>query len=547
MPNMNKVIKMQHWIGLLKLKLWLFKYQHMNFKQKYPATDLLGKGGFAEVYKATDLLLDRIVALKFFNNKDREKYNLLKEIGRSIQLEHPNICRYFGAELLETTNIHGGVDSIEVGVMEYLDGGTIKQYLKSNPTPIKKLLQDTLNGIAYLHTKGIIHRDIKPGNILIKLTNEGPIAKITDFGISKILETDHTSSSKLMGSVAYMAPEQFEPNTFGVNGKIDTKVDIWGFGIMVYELLTGKALFDAETTSSTAQVMKSILSEHYEDKVAILPEPYKQVVTKCLQRKAIDRPDAKQVLALLHTQDTEDTEQTKQIKKEVVAEKKTVVIPVPKKEVVSNPKPKPIAKKVVAKKKNKEFFIILIALGVFGLGFLIYSLTKKNKDDYSSFNTETEAAYPPTVTREEAAPAPPADLGGDTIPVTAAKKVTTQVSSAFLQNKIEAFLKDEEERDFEMLHSKYLTNVVRFFDIQYPTKDQLYASYNDQWSKTTDNENTVKSYDIERYEDGIIVTVLLDYTFYGINTQEWKTIRDIKNIYRFNNEGDFLEVYAKTD
>lgn len=266
----------------------------MDFKQRYqynPSNDLLGRGGFARVYRATDTLLDRTVALKFFINPQGDKqHTLIKEISKAIQLEHPNLCRYYDAALLESINFHGEKDVTEVGVIEYLDGGDLKTYLHRNPAYLIPLLRDVLQGLSFLHKNNIVHRDLKTQNILIKNSAEGPVAKITDFGISKVLDASSTSSSVLIGTIEYMAPEQFNPEKYGINGKISTNVDLWSFGVMVYELVTGNSLFGQSGGQTSAeQIMSRILKDGHTEAINQLPDPYRQVVQQCLVTDASKR------------------------------------------------------------------------------------------------------------------------------------------------------------------------------------------------------------------------------------------------------------------
>src|SRR5215213_9263550 len=108
----------------------------MDFHTRYefnPKTDLLSNGVFSKVYKATDTLLDRTVALKFFTSNTSEKYQVLNEIKKVIRFEHPNLCKYYDAAVLSTKNIVGEIEKFEVGIMEYLDAGDFTTYLKTNP------------------------------------------------------------------------------------------------------------------------------------------------------------------------------------------------------------------------------------------------------------------------------------------------------------------------------------------------------------------------------------------------------------------------------
>jgi len=264
----------------------------MDFKTRYqynPKTDLIGKGGFSKVFRAKDTsLLDRVVALKVFNSDVAGKYDIITEIKKVIDLDHQNICRYYDVEILNNTNAMGEEEHIQVGVLEYLDGGDLRTYVKNNPGQLSKLLIDVLAGLSYLHHQGIIHRDLKPANILVKNTPQGPIAKIIDFGISKNIESDNNpTSSLLLGSVKYMAPEQFVPGQFGINGKIDTNIDLWSFGLMVYEFVTDEEIFDLSgTNGNTAQIMQKILSEEInETKLKALPYPYGAIVDRCLKKR----------------------------------------------------------------------------------------------------------------------------------------------------------------------------------------------------------------------------------------------------------------------
>jgi len=238
----------------------------MNFKERYqynPITDLLGKGGFARVYKANDVLLDREVAIKVFNASDKGQYTVIEEIKKAIRLDHPNLLRYYDVAIVENTNALGEKDVIQIGVMELANAGDLKQFVNSFPDSpmLPVLLRQVLNGLEYLHQKGIVHRDLKPQNILLTNYDGVLTAKISDFGISKNLDSGTSSSSMAIGTIEYMAPEQFNPAKYGVNGKIHTNVDLWSFGIMAYELITNQPLFGQRGGHTTAeQIMNAILS-----------------------------------------------------------------------------------------------------------------------------------------------------------------------------------------------------------------------------------------------------------------------------------------------
>lgn len=267
----------------------------MDFQTRYifnPQADFLGKGGFSRVYRATDTLLERTVALKFFTSDVSEKYQVLNEIKKVIRCEHPNLCKYYDVALLSSTNMIGELERTEVGIMEYLDSGDFKHFVRDNPSFIDKLFVDILKGLSYLHKKGIVHRDLKPQNILIQMSDGEPVAKITDFGISKVVdgENSNNDSSALMGTIEYMAPEQFNPKKYGINGRIATNLDLWSYGLMVYETIMQESMFGSRSSGISAeQVMSNILSNTTLEKIENLPERYKQVVARCLVKEASER------------------------------------------------------------------------------------------------------------------------------------------------------------------------------------------------------------------------------------------------------------------
>ena len=255
-----------------------------------PQRALIGKGGFSRVYKAFDKKLDRWVALKFYKTGEyAEKYSPIAEIRRVINLDHPNICRYLDIEEIQKENAFGEKESTQVSVMELLDGGNLLEYYAAHPTKevLRKLVGDVLRGLAYLHRNGIIHRDIKPANILIRETNEGPVAKITDFGVSKLSSTANTNSqSALVVSIPYMAPEQLNVKKFGVEEAIACNLDLWALGVTVYEVITGKVLFRNDDSDSNEEIMANILAPGLQDKIAGLPQPFLDIVRRCLVRDA---------------------------------------------------------------------------------------------------------------------------------------------------------------------------------------------------------------------------------------------------------------------
>jgi serine/threonine protein kinase len=268
-----------------------------------PRTGLIGRGGFSRVYKAFDKKLNRWVALKIYKTGEfSDRYSPIAEIRRVVNLDHPNICRYLDIEEIEKENAFGEREQTQICVMELLDGGTLLEYYTAHPTEnvLRKLLTDVLNGLAYLHKNGIIHRDIKPANILIRETYDGPVAKITDFGISKLSDSvNNQSSSALVVSIPYMAPEQLNVRKYGMQEKISFNLDLWALGVTIYEIMTGKILFKNTDQDSSEQIMTNIVSSGIPEKIAELPQPFVDIVRRCVVKDARERVQKADELIIL--------------------------------------------------------------------------------------------------------------------------------------------------------------------------------------------------------------------------------------------------------
>ena len=208
---------------------------------KYDVIDVLGRGGMGVVYKATDPHLNRLVAIKMMTGGFSDNPDLLKRFYREAQstgnLQHPNIVTVYDL---------GDLDGSPYLVMEYLEGETLDAIInaRGSLSMLAKInyICDVCQGLAYAHHHGIVHRDIKPGNVMVLKTGG---VKIVDFGIAHIGDKTVTRTGQLIGSLGYMSPEQ-------VNGKpIDTRTDIFSTGVVLFQLLTYALPFDGDSTAST--------------------------------------------------------------------------------------------------------------------------------------------------------------------------------------------------------------------------------------------------------------------------------------------------------
>jgi len=246
---------------------------------KYRILEPLGRGGMAQVYRAYHPQLNRYVAVKVLRSDLVEEAEFLGRFRREAQsvanLRHPNIVQVYDFDV--------EFDYYYM-VMELLVGDTLKVRLneyraRGEHMPLGEMLRitlDILEGLAYAHSEGIVHRDIKPANIL--LTKRGQ-AVVTDFGIAQIVGgTQYTVSGALMGTLAYMAPEQ------GLQGRTSVQSDIYSLGIVLYEMLTGRPPFDADTPLA-------ILMKHVNDPLplprsldASVPEALELIILKALAK-----------------------------------------------------------------------------------------------------------------------------------------------------------------------------------------------------------------------------------------------------------------------
>ncbi len=240
---------------------------------RYEILERIGTGGMSDVYKAKDHKLNRMVAVKVLKQEFSENANFVSKFRVEAQaaagLAHPNIVNVYDV---------GEENGVYYIVMELVEGITLKKYIeKKARLSVKEAVSIAIQvsmGIEAAHNNHIIHRDIKPQNIII--SKEGKV-KVTDFGIAKAA-TSNTITSNVMGSVHYTSPEQAR------GGYSDEKSDVYSLGITMFEMLTGRVPFNGETTVAIA--IKHIQEEMSSprDYVSEIPVSVEQIVFKCCQK-----------------------------------------------------------------------------------------------------------------------------------------------------------------------------------------------------------------------------------------------------------------------
>ncbi|MBM7692316.1 serine/threonine-protein kinase [Peribacillus deserti] len=247
---------------------------------RYKVLEMIGGGGMANVYLARDMILEREVALKILRMDFSNDEEFIKRFNREAQsatsLAHPNIVSIYDV---------GVEDDIYYIVMEYVKGLTLKQYIQRNyPIPVEKaldIMEQITSAISHAHQYGIIHRDIKPQNILI---DDHGTVKITDFGIAMALSsTSITQTNAVLGSVHYLSPEQAR------GGMANKTSDIYSLGIVMFELLTGRLPYSGESAISIA--LKHLQSQMPSPKrwVPDLPQSVANVVLKASSKDSYYR------------------------------------------------------------------------------------------------------------------------------------------------------------------------------------------------------------------------------------------------------------------
>ena len=266
-------------------------------KERYEITQLLGEGGMSYVYKAIDKQLQRTVAIKTLkpNYVEQEKFveRFKREAQTAANLNHPNIVQIFD----------WGIGDEPFFVMEYIEGNTLTSIIANKRTismnDILFIGAQVSSGLQAAHSKGLVHRDIKPGNIMI--TPEGKV-KVTDFGIVSLQneESDITKTGSILGTASYISPEQAQ-------GKpVSKESDLYSLGTVLYELITGRPPFEGDTPIATATKQITDKPEKLSTYRADIPKGIENAVLKLLHKYPKDRfKNAEDLRAVLLQQKTQ--------------------------------------------------------------------------------------------------------------------------------------------------------------------------------------------------------------------------------------------------
>lgn len=259
------------------------EYVGRHFDRRYKIEEVIGSGGMAVVFRAHDTLMDRTVAVKMlreeFADDDGAVRRFINESKAVAMLSHQNIVNIFDVSVSE---------NLKYIVMEYIEGITLKSYMSEHGRlsfgEICNFTEQILAALDHAHSRGVVHRDIKPQNIMI--LDDGSI-KVTDFGIAKLPSAQTvTETDKAIGTVYYISPEQASGK------KVDARSDIYSLGALLYELATGSLPFDSENTVSIALMQINNTPKKPRDIKHDIPVGLETFILTAMEKNPADRFDS---------------------------------------------------------------------------------------------------------------------------------------------------------------------------------------------------------------------------------------------------------------
>ena len=258
---------------------------------RYEIREMIGRGGMAEVHLGYDRRLSRIIAIKLLRSDIAGDPTFQARFRREAQsaaaLNHPSIVSVYDSGEEQLPNPNGAIRSVPYIVMEYVEGHTVREFLgEGEAVPIPEAVEivtGVLDALEYSHRAGIIHRDIKPGNIM--LTSTGAV-KVMDFGIARAVEDSAatvTQTHAVVGTAQYLSPEQARGEV------VDARSDLYSTGCLLYELLTGKPPFTGDSAVAIAYQHVREIPRPPSSVAADVPESLDRVVLKALAKNRDDR------------------------------------------------------------------------------------------------------------------------------------------------------------------------------------------------------------------------------------------------------------------
>jgi len=500
-----------------------------EFQQRYtynPTTDKLGEGGFGSVFKAYDNYRDRWVALKISKvNPQYESIRLRKEVEMVAKLpEHPNIAYY--EECYTFPQMDGEYD---FGILQYYEEGNLLQLMKRDELTTDKkyaILRQILSGIDFLHKNGIIHRDMKPQNILIANRRGEYVPKITDFGISKKLDINKSSifsnSIAGAGTLAYASPEQLGDRTIRKNA------DLWSFGVIAFQLLTGKLPFTTGDHANTSEAGRHELFKQINSGVLPLAinqiaEPWQKVIKQCLI------PDSN-----LRIQTTNDCFS--------ILDGNNIGYPIEENEdettIIDSPPPlpkvppktvNPVQVKSTPAKSNKATYIVVGAISGVVILFSLFAFI-----GFLLYIDSTSQSQPDMVTQPESVP---------TINM-ATTSDNNLLPISYFEDKVRMLYENLDKHDIEqVINDVYAKRVNRIYNIKTPVSRQRVLEEHQKYARMYPYRTyTILSMDGWRDGDNTIITAQVKYE---ISKTEDGTVKTgmTNEVIVFNKQGKIIEVY----
>ena len=460
----------------------------------YKIVALIGEGGMGDVYLGEHLSIQRKVAIKVLKpelaKNEAIKSRFKHEASILAQLHHPHIVGLIDYQELN--------DNLFL-IMEYVEGKGLDEIICSLKSPIeleraKKLMIKTLSAFAYAHSNGIVHRDVKPSNILITPNDD---IKVLDFGIAKMIgenQMSFTRTGTQIGTVYYMSPEQVKAQT------IDQRSDIYSLGVTFYELLAGFCPYRSLT--SEYEIFNKIVQEPLIPLNHSLGGNYEQVwkiIEKATQKDVKNRIQSCSEFSTL----LEETEgRTEQYQTQPLSNQNS-----------NGPS------------VNKIVLFSLLGVAVLVLAFLLLQ-SKDNEIATNNPTTENSAQNVSESTNNE-----------ETVDKTVEDEQSADEYD--FSDQIEGFFEAEKSRDLNLIFSYYSPYIRRYYNFEYPSKEKLRNEYEASWRKTSfaANENpTIEIIDDFTYD------VNVTYRFVMRSSGTEKSVRSRLH-FVFDSDGEIIEIY----